>query len=777
MMTLRAKLLWAIIIVAFVPLCFTIATVGRHTVGEVRTLMSGSVSNRLVALREVQKNRVENYFLNTFKTVTYVAQNPTTVAGLESFAKAFILTKKPDAEGTAQLQNYYQSDFMTQYKSIDTGVADSLADELFQPLDSSAQFYQSRYLAQNPNPIGAKSELLQAEKSGKFNARYEVYHSEFHPIFTQIKRQFELGDIYLVDPQGRVVYSVEKNIDFGRSLVQEPYAQSGLASAWQQAQTLAIGETSLSDFQAYQPAYGVAVAFVATPVFALDQRVGTLVIQLDNQYLTQVLTSNQSWQEVGLNDSGEVFIVGADKTLRSQPRLLLENPASYFEKLPSTGWQDSLEAINNRQDGVGLQVDNSLSVQQGLSGQTGVITTTSYSGETVLSAYSPLNILDNSWVILAEMTTEEAFAATNNIFTSALLYIAVVLTCAIALAALLGLLVARLIITPLKALVTSFDNLAQGEGDLTVQLDSAHRSDEIGHLSSAFNAFIKKIHLLVSQVVQTATALKTVSTALTNHSAHSNISMAQQRDNTQLIGNSMTDFYATIDEIAQSSEQTQAAMVDAQEATRLSREKSQHSELEMTKLGDQTTLSVASITRLANEIDEISKILLTINSISEQTSLLALNAAIEAARAGEQGRGFAVVADEVRSLSSRTQQATVDIQTKIGGLASAADDAVRHVEHSKTNADISIGLVRESAQELSKVEALVGQIKKRHAEITEAVAHQQSAVQSIESRVTNIGASSVDALATAEATNQSTAELLSMADTLTALVGRFKVTL
>ena len=68
-----------------------------------------------------------------------------------------------------------------------------------------------------------------------------------------------------------------------------------------------------------------------------------------------------------------------------------------------------------------------------------------------------------------------------------------------------------------------------------------------------------------------------------------------------------------------------------------------------------------SVGELVGKMNDIGKIISTIDEISNQTNLLALNAAIEAARAGESGRGFAVVADEVRKLSEAVARSAREI--------------------------------------------------------------------------------------------------------------------
>ncbi len=144
------------------------------------------------------------------------------------------------------------------------------------------------------------------------------------------------------------------------------------------------------------------------------------------------------------------------------------------------------------------------------------------------------------------------------------------------------------------------------------------------------------------------------------------------------------------------------------------------------------------IEQLAGQLDEVSKVIGVIASISQQTNLLALNAAIEAARAGEHGRGFAVVAEEVRRLAGHTTDATGQVSGIIERfregmqqLGSAGQHMNQAVADGRTGILAVSGGLDSTRQAMDRLDAQVGQIAAGTEQIGQAVRSINGDVQNI----------------------------------------------
>ncbi|MGL4739061.1 MAG: heme NO-binding domain-containing protein [Cellulosilyticaceae bacterium] len=107
---------------------------------------------------------------------------------------------------------------------------------------------------------------------------------------------------------------------------------------------------------------------------------------------------------------------------------------------------------------------------------------------------------------------------------------------------------------------------------------------------------------------------------------------------------------------------------------------------------------------LSKKVDEVQKIVDTVQSIAEKTNLLALNATIEATKAGVGGNGFAVVAIEIRKLADHSKQAAGSIGRKL--------------EEYALDTHILIGELNERYEELIKEEEKLQEIAGNSIEVT-----------------------------------------------------------
>lgn len=332
----------------------------------------------------------------------------------------------------------------------------------------------------------------------------------------------------------------------------------------------------------------------------------------------------------------------------------------------------------------------------------------------------------------------------------------------------------RLITRPLKELLARFEDMSKGEGDLTARIQ-LNRSDELGDVAEAFNAFIAKLQSIIMQVANMTGQLAAASEQLSQVSEQSNNSIRDQHHAVDQVATAIHEMTATVEEIARSANEAASSAKGADDHAHQGHQIVQQTITAIQQLAQHVDRSAATIQTVAEDSNNIGTVLDVIRGIAEQTNLLALNAAIEAARAGEQGRGFSVVADEVRTLASRTQKSTQEIQDMIERLQGATSNAVKAMEVGQTEAKTSVDQAEKAGNSLQSITAAVAQISDMNTHIASAAEEQSLVTEEINKNISTISTISDQSSESSTQVRQASDSLAKLASELQSTVGQFKV--
>ncbi|MEL6158203.1 MAG: adenylate/guanylate cyclase domain-containing protein [Cyanobacteria bacterium J06623_5] len=448
-----------------------------------RNAIEESVVKQLVGLRTSKANQIESYFRSLRSELTIIGKSPSSVSAMRDLAAAFesVLgeSKSIDATRVDGLRQFYRNEFAPR---LSENTRQSENPDAFLPASILSRYLQYEYIVKNANAIGEKQKLDDAGDG----TRYSQLHNRHHPIFRSTVDEFGYYDLFLIDNNGNIVYSVFKEVDFATNLLLGAYSRSGLATVYKEALRQNSGYIAISDFDFYAPSYSAPAAFMATPLYDNTQLVGVVAIQIPVDEINAVMTNDNNWVQDGLGATGETFLVGADKLLRSDSRVLIEDPDRYMVTLEALEVDDeNVDRIEALETSVLNQPAVSDAVVQALEGQSGVATVVNYLGEAVISAYSPLDIRGVDWAIVSEIDRAEIFQPITA-FTRRVLIAATILVLLITLASIW---LARSFLKPVHALGAGFQRLSKGHQEVHVDVLA---EDELGELAKAFNHMVKK---------------------------------------------------------------------------------------------------------------------------------------------------------------------------------------------------------------------------------------------------------------------------------------------
>jgi methyl-accepting chemotaxis protein len=774
-MKIKSKLLIGGLILSIVPLVISSLATKWVATKEGRHAIEEQAQQRLVSMRDLKKGEIEGYFDHITKQALTLANDRMIIEAMSQFSKGFRdFQYQADLDDSVVLRNhlnsYYQEEFGARYRELNQG-ASANTRGLLDKLNDRDIALQYQYIQANPNPLGSKH-LLNGANDNTF---YSKTHHRFHPHIRDFLEKFGYYDIFLVDADsGDVVYTVYKELDFATSLKQGAYADSGLGKVFRAANRLPAGQYAFEDFASYLPSYNQPASFIATPIFDGTQRLGVLIFQMPVDEINRIMTQEEKWAEVGLGDSGEVYLVGPDRKMRSMSRFLIEDPQGYFTALEQAGIDKQLIAhIKASESTIGLQSIDSDSAKEAIKGRQGVHIIDDYRNVAVLSAFAPLEILGQHWGIIAEIDEAEAFHAIDDL-TSAILttgaIVLIVMSCLTALAAYFS---ATTMVKPILYLSDVVQKIEQ-DSDLTQRIE-IRSEDELGLMSKALNTMLEKFHQGIQQVADSSSQVAASSEEMHAITTESNRSIQDQLTETSQVATAMSQMSTSVAEVASNTAHAATTAQSANHAAREGQAVVQTTISAIEKLSAEVETGADLIDHVATESNAIGSVLDVILSISEQTNLLALNAAIEAARAGEQGRGFAVVADEVRSLAQRTKESSEEIKEMITRLQNGTSKAVQAMEAGRQQAKNSVEQATLAGDSLETISTSVNDIHDLNVQIASAAEEQSSVAEEINHSIVNINHVSEQAAAGAQQTSTASNDMAKLAEQLKQLVARFKI--
>lgn len=371
--------------------------------------------------------------------------------------------------------------------------------------------------------------------------------------------------------------------------------------------------------------------------------------------------------------------------------------------------------------------------------------------------------------------------------------------------------IARRISTPMIELVEIFQEMALGDLNKEVNVNS---TDEVGKLGTAFNKMVENLKEKVALANQIALGDLTMEVKLSSEMDALGKSFQRMTDNwSQIIGemkdnslqltssanqisaaateqsrnilqqtDSINNFSAVLTELSSTANEMSRSASNMVETSRqaidlanLGNEAIQTSQKSIEEIRVTNNNTSEKFTTLVGKVENIAQVMGTITKIADKTNLLSVNASIEAVKAGEFGKGFSVVAAEIRRLADQTVTATEEIKEFISDIQKSANAAMMSMEKSSATTKEGTDLVKNAGISIGNLIGAVRHTGPMLDEVRNAIEQQMESTLQLTESIKQIQQSADENKISAEQTSEITGNLSEMAQKQLGIVQQFKL--
>ncbi len=277
--------------------------------------------------------------------------------------------------------------------------------------------------------------------------------------FTSYIENYGYYDLFLVDPDGYVFYTVMQEADYHTNIITGEYSDSNLGGLVREVlETKTFG---VADFEPYEPSGGAQAAFVAQPVLENEEVQFVVALQLPYEHINTIMQ-----ERTGMGSTGETYLVGKAEGV--------------------TSFRSDMTTIGDGAYVIGAEISTPY-IENALAGNAGQVIADDTVGQEVMVSYEPLDIEGLNWAIVSKINRAEVMTPANQL-RNIMIIVGVIVGIAVAVMALF---IANNLSDPIQIITEGARRISKGDALLAdmnwgrIRRVNA-RGDELGDVGRAF---------------------------------------------------------------------------------------------------------------------------------------------------------------------------------------------------------------------------------------------------------------------------------------------------